>query len=51
MMTVKDAASTRQPRVARIPSVIPGMKFDIRAIETHYQEMVVVSLNVFGVET
>ena len=42
MMTARNAKSTKQPRVARIPSVIPGIEFDIRAIETHYQEMVVV---------
>ena len=42
MMTAEKARAQRQPRVARIPSVIPGVEFDIRAIETHYQEMVVV---------
>ena len=38
----KKCKEQKAARVARIPSVIPGIEFDIRAIETHYQKMVVV---------
>ena len=38
----KKLRKRRQPRVTRIPSVIPGVKFDLQAMETHNQEMVVV---------